>query len=169
MDAFGIARTHVTSWKETYDGIVDRGFLEALSVNERFDHWTRLLDEEPPPWVHVAVDSQGQVIGFASGGPTREPWPGISGELYAIYLDAAAHGLGIGRELVLRVTEDLMKHGITSMIVWVLEANPHRGFYEALGADLLTQQMIPIGGKPYRMVAYAWRDLELAFPRARPT
>ncbi len=45
------------------------------------------------------------------------------------------------------------------MLVWVLEQNPARGFYEHLGGVDLRAKPIQIGGKDLVEVAYGWRDL----------
>jgi GNAT superfamily N-acetyltransferase len=160
-----IARVHVGSWQETYEGIVDPEFLAAMSVNARLEHWSRMLEEGPPPWVHVAVDPLGRLIGFASGGPSRQPYPGFSGELYAIYIRKEAQRMGMGRRLVERVAQDMKLGGVGSMLVWVLEQNPYRRFYAMLGGEVVGQQTLSIGSREHPIVAYGWRDLDVLLAR----
>ena len=53
-----------------------------------------------------------------------------------------------------------MGFGLDSMIVWVLAENrPARRFYEALGARLVTERHVEIGGASLPEVAYGWSDI----------
>lgn len=45
------------------------------------------------------------------------------------------------------------------MLLWVLEDNPSRGFYEALGGVRIKQETITIGGTELVEVAYGWSGL----------
>lgn len=45
------------------------------------------------------------------------------------------------------------------MTVIVLEANPSRYFYEALGAKWLTSMDVEIGGTPLKECVYGWKAL----------
>ena len=61
------------------------------------------------------------------------------------------------------VTRHLVQLGITSMIVWVLEANPYRRFYEKLGGIAAKRRVVPVAGTPLPEVGYGWKDIrELA-------
>jgi ribosomal protein S18 acetylase RimI-like enzyme len=113
------------------------------------------------PPVFVAVDYAGKIVGFASGGNTREPVPGYDGELYAIDLYGDVQGQGLGRRLVHNIAQTLANRGYKSIVVWVLADNPARGFYEQLGGTYVTEKEIMIGGeKPLQEVAYGWPDIQ---------
>ena len=47
-----------------------------------------------------------------------------------------------------------------SMVVWVLARNPSRKFYEAMGASVITEQQIELGGESYTEIGYGWSDLK---------
>lgn len=65
------------------------------------------------------------------------------------------------------VTAERLAHtGMHSLLVWVLAANPARGFYEALGGQHVHTQAIDIGGLLYEEVAYGWTDLSGLMPKA---
>jgi hypothetical protein len=53
----------------------------------------------------------------------------------------------------------LALEGLNGLMLWVLAANPTRGFYEALGGRLLGEQPIQIGPDSLVEVAYGWEDL----------
>jgi len=158
-DAAAIAKVHVDSWRTTYKGIVPDDFLATLSYEQRTPWWHNILSQSAPTsFVYVAEDPSGQVIGFASGGPERGGDPDYTGEVYAIYLLAACQRHGLGRHLTSTLVQRLVQAGMPSLLLWVLAANPCRGFYEALGGQRLYDKHVFIGGAPLVEVAYGWRD-----------
>jgi len=163
-DLEGMARVHVETWKATYRGMVPDDRLERLTVQNDlaggFGGWLK----EPPPGVaqFVAVTRPGEVVGFAMGCPAREPEPGFTGELGSIYVLPAHQGKGVGTALVREVVRHLQRSGHSNMIVWVLEQNPYRRFYERLGGVLGGRRMgdSRIAGRPVAEVSYGWSDLD---------
>lgn len=159
-DAPALAQVHVTSWRETYRGLVPDDYLASLSVAERTERWRgRLSGADPGAFTLVAEDNNGRIVGFATGGPERGGDPVYTGELYAIYLLQAAQRAGLGRRLVQAVVERLLARGHTAMLVWTLAANPSRGFYERLGGQPIRSTTITIGGADLEDVAYGWLDI----------
>jgi hypothetical protein len=47
------------------------------------------------------------------------------------------------------------------MLVWVLAENPARGFYQALGGELVSEKPIEVGDAKLIEAAYGWKDLRL--------
>ncbi len=159
-DAAAIAKVHVDSWRTTYTGIIPPDYLAALSYEQREQIWHGTLSAPLGlEFVYLAEDTARNVIGFASGGPERSGRKDYKGELFAVYLSDQYQRQGIGSHLVSCVARRLMQRGIQSMLVWVLADNPSRGFYEALGGNLSTQQAIIIGGATLTEVAYGWPDI----------
>lgn len=160
-DAEGIAMVHIDSWRTTYKGIVPDEVLAKLSYTEREQRWVRILTsaERDNHLIFVAEDENGQIIGFAGGGPEREGDTEYKGELYAIYLLKESQGKGIGRLLTKAVANSLLQAGYGSMLVWVLADNPSRYFYERLGAKQVRVKQIEIGGNNLNGVAYGWPDV----------
>lgn len=158
-DAAGIARAHVDAWRETYRGQIADEFLDGLSYARRQEPWEEILiPPERGDAVFVAIHGE-KVIGFCSDGPERGSLPAYDGELYGIYLLQAYQGRGLGRALFLTAARHLHGSGFQSMMLWVLDTNPSRGFYEHMGGELAGEQLIEIGGLTYREVAYGWEDL----------
>lgn len=161
-DARGIAEVHVASWRSTYRGIVPEAHLDALSVDRRTATWAGVLsDEHGQSLTVVAIDPQGQIVGFASGGRPQDPDPtcaAYAGELHVIYLLADHQGRGIGRRLVAAVAAGLAAQGMTSLQVWTLAANPACRFYESLGGVRIGEKPTAIGGASLTEVAYGWLD-----------
>ena len=65
---------------------------------------------------HVASDPRGDIVGFATGGPTRHPDFQYQNELYAIYVQASHQGSGIGTTLFRALADDLHRSNRTGLI-----------------------------------------------------
>jgi ribosomal protein S18 acetylase RimI-like enzyme len=157
-DAPAIARVHVDGWRSAYAGIMPAEFLRELSVEKRLPGWIRLL-EENKELLFVAVRN-GVVRGFISGGKAHADLPGFDSEVYAIYVDEQARGLGAGGALLRSFFEKVSSQGARSCALWVLEANSSRKFYEKLGGVLSPlKKTIEIGGEKIAGAAYAWENL----------
>jgi L-amino acid N-acyltransferase YncA len=109
-DARAIAQVHVASWRWAYADDLPQAVLDVLSVDERQRMWREAIED-----LHGAVevaDHEGRVVGFVSTGPTRDDDAADgTGELFAIYLDKAAAGTGVGAALLERAELDLRGQG----------------------------------------------------------
>jgi GNAT superfamily N-acetyltransferase len=159
-DAEGIARVHVNAWKETYRGFMPDSVLDTLSIERRTDQWKTIL-ANPDDVYHLAfvAERSTDVIGFANYGREREGDPEYQGELYSIYLLKEFQGQGIGRSLLQKTVEGLLTLEIESMLVWVLADNPYREFYKRLGAVVVRDKTVEIGGVSLKEQAYVWKDI----------
>lgn len=162
-DLYGMARVHVETWKSAYRGIVPDERLERLSVESDIagGFGSRLGTPRPGAAQFVAVTPAHEVVGFAVAGPNREPDPDFTGELGALYVLPSRQRQGTGTALVRECTRFLLGNGTTSMIVWVLEQNPYRRFYERLGGALVRRRVASsrIAGGPLPEVSYGWKDI----------
>jgi len=163
-DANGIAKVHVDCWRSTYGGIVPADFLADLSYHESEKLWRDvLIDSNMPGFVYVAVNDEGQIVGYIAGGPEREGNRLYEGELYSIYILKEFQRQGIGRSLTAAASKKLLQSGLKSVMLWTLAVNPYRGFFEALGGQVVNEETIEIGGSRLVQVAYGWADVsELA-------
>ncbi|WP_369306859.1 GNAT family N-acetyltransferase [Thermus islandicus] len=87
------------------------------------------------------------------------------GKVYAIYVLPEYQRQGIGRQLMSICARELLRDDIDTLLVWVLEANPVRRFYEQLGGELVRTGWIEIGGARLRQLGYGWRDLRILIRR----
>jgi GNAT superfamily N-acetyltransferase len=159
-DAAAIARVHVDSWRTTYAGMVPADYLAHLSYAQREQFWHNILASPAPSGcVYVAAHETGEILGFASGGPERSGDTVYRGELYAIYLLARYQRQGLGRRLTTAVAQQLLQCGLPSMLIWVLDANPGRAFYDSLGGQPVYEKNVTIGTAQLLEVAYGWPDL----------
>lgn len=115
-------------------------------------------DPGPNRFGYVATDDSETVIGFIHGGPEREGGSEFSGEIYAIYVLEGFQRRSVGRGLTAVLAQKLIDAGLTSLLVWVLEENRFRAFYETLGGQRLREKQITVGGRDLVEIAYVWRD-----------
>ena len=165
-DALGIARVQVDTWRSAYAGIVPEAHLAALSHDLRAARWRSMLSGPPgAEWTFVAEANDQRVVGFAGGGRERGDGDAYDGELYAIYVLAEHQGGGLGRRLTAAVVDRLTAAGYSSMLVWALERNPWRRFYERLGGLPVRSRIVELSGVGLSEVAYGWRDLPALYRR----
>lgn len=160
-DAAEIARVHALSWQSTYRGIVPDEFLDSIDIDNWVERHRRNMAEDPEDFVSHVAEEEGEIVGWALGGPNREEASEYASELFTIYLLPGQLRRGIGRRLIAAVAESLLAFGFSSMVVWVLAENwPARRFYEALGGVYVSEKEITIGGASLLEVSYGWRGLE---------
>jgi GNAT superfamily N-acetyltransferase len=155
-DADSISRVHTDSWRATYRGIVPDAYLANLNAEGSSIRWRERLNAGRV----LVAEQDGEVVGFVSGGPIREPLGGYDAELYAIYLLPHAQNKGIGTALFNELAKRLDDEGLQSMAVWVLEANAGGHFYVRSGAVRVTSKQIEIGGALLPVTAYGWPSLK---------
>jgi GNAT superfamily N-acetyltransferase len=156
-DARRIARLDVETWRAAYAGILATPFLVGLSAQRREIGWSAVIEREPRD-VRVAVDEDGNILGFGSCGRNREGAE-FAGEVFTLYVAPDWQNRGIGRLLLLALFERLVAQGCNSAIIWVLRDNPGRFFYQRLGGREVRHKGFTVGGKRIEAAGYAWRDL----------
>jgi len=76
-DVDGIAIVHINSWKTTYKGILPDQYLSSMNLEAKKKNWLRNLK-----MLHnatfVAENANGEIIGFAAGGPEQTNDPHFS-------------------------------------------------------------------------------------------
>lgn len=121
-DADDIGRIHVRVWRADYADLVPAAVLARMDAGRSADHWRRTLaapgaDET----VRVAVTDDAQddprLVGYALGGPPRDPDAPEPRELQVINLLPEARGTGVADELVRQVLGDRAAY------LWVLQGN----------------------------------------------
>jgi GNAT superfamily N-acetyltransferase len=126
-DAEAVARIHIRGWQQAYAHVFPAEDLAGLSLERR----TQTAREALASDVALVAERDGDVLGFAFAGPSRDE-EGVA-ELYSIYVDPRAWGRGLGRELIVDV-ERRLRDNFDRAELWVLEDNPRaRRFYEAAG------------------------------------
>lgn len=132
-DAMGVAQAHVRSWRIGYQGLISQAYLDALDPEDRASRYR--FDQMKPegPFTQVAVDGE-HVCGHVTTGHCRDHDLRDNGEIWAIYVDPARWGTGVGRSLIAAGCEQLRRQGCNAAALWVLAGNARaRRFYELAG------------------------------------
>ena len=160
-DAAAIAQVYVDSWRSTYAGVLPDSILLRKNALERQSRWWRhaMGRNTRNHIIRVAEHPSDGVIGFASGGPSRDDELGYRGEIYTLYLLDDYHGAGIGKRLFVDTCERLLQHHGPSIVVWVLNGNPARFFYQSLGGKFVARRPDRMGGTEIEELAYGWDDI----------
>ncbi|WP_261133620.1 GNAT family N-acetyltransferase [Bacillus sp. Marseille-Q3570] len=156
-DICQIAEVHVASWKTTYRGIVSDTFLDSLTSEQKVSQWTRNL-EQADPILLVAVED-GKVVGFVSAGNNRSDHLPFEAEIYAIYILKEYQRKGIGKALVNAAVTEFKSRNWESMLIWALEENDSKHFYEKLGGKEAGRDQLQIEGQFHTEIAYGWAEL----------
>lgn len=101
----------------------------------------------------VAENQQGEVVGFASFGKSRNEALYTDSELYTMYVDEAYLGKGIGSQLLFQVINKAKKHH-QYLGVFVMEKNKFRSFYEKNSFLLKGTEMMDLGGVEVKNCRY---------------
>ena len=164
-DAEAIGALHVTSWLETYAGLVSDQLLDDLSAEERSAMWRAVLDD-PARFGETAVfvaESGEQIVGFGACGGQRDEVleeQGFSGEVGAIYVLRSHQHAGVGKSLMSLMARKLSGQGRSAATLWVLRENVSaRTFYEGLGGVLVGEREDEHSGTKLTEVAYGWSNL----------
>jgi len=160
-DSAGLARVQVDSYRTAYAGLLPAEYLARFSYEEQEQDWRRWMHEHPEDVLLVAVGEEQEVAGYALGRPGPAGIAGFDSELIALHVRGLLQRQGLGRRLVAAAAGELKQRGCRSVMLWVLEGNPARGFYERLGGRLLGRQTVTLDeGVRAVEVAYGWADIE---------
>jgi ribosomal protein S18 acetylase RimI-like enzyme len=131
-DAGVVARIQVASWRAGYAGLLPDDVLAGLSEAELRLRWAARLPTAAPASCLV---TGAPPVGFVTSGPSLdEADHSGSGQVYALYVDPAHWGHGLGRMLLSGALTRLRDAGFASAHLWVMTTNEAaRGFYEHEG------------------------------------
>ena len=130
-DAMEVARVHVRSWQAGYRGLLPDAYLDGLRAEDRAQRYRFGSDDVREPATVVAIDD-GTICGFATTAPARDPDVVDDGELYALYVDPAWWGRGVGAMLIAAARGRLVELGFRSAVLWLLAAMPARTAFTGL-------------------------------------
>jgi ribosomal protein S18 acetylase RimI-like enzyme len=155
-DLAAVGGLHVRSRADAYRGLVSDAALASGSAAAMGEWWTERWRWERDTHRLAVADDGGAVIGFSYVGPSETDG---AVELYAIHVDPARIGAGVGRALMVNALADLPAVAAPDTeraVLWVLTGNVRaRRFYEQGGwtADGATRES-PIGSELTEQVRY---------------
>ncbi len=149
-DLSQLVEVHVTSWNATYPG-----YHPKPTPQLREAQWKKLFEEKEDDWFcYVVENSEGNIVGFATGNNFQDAELPYKGQLHKIHFYKAYHRMGLGTKLVGFVARRLLSNGINSMILFADPANPNIGFYDMLGGERIHDKEGKFHG------AFGWIDLQ---------
>ena len=121
---------HMQCWREAYSHLLSDGFFDQRTPEQAGERWAQALGKPVEgSSVHVAT-ADGQIVGFASSGPSRDEAPVRDLQLWAIYLLAEHHGSGLGQRLLDAALGD------RPASLWMAKDNPRAlAFYRRNGFE----------------------------------
>ena len=133
-----IAEIHVAGWEAAYRGMIPDEALDVRTVEHRTAQWRELFDGSEKMTDHsvYVLELDGTVSGFAHVGPSDDEDVDRSKtfNIYALYLEPALRGRGLGQSLLDHVVASAAADGYTLATLYVMENNdPAIHFYEKLG------------------------------------
>ena len=148
-DVRQIAEILVEDWKRAYRGIMDSGFLDAMSVDDRYEIEIKRYQE-----YIVAADGD-EILGYAWLEDTAdEP---ADCEVIALYVRYSKRNNGSGTVLMQYAFSHFRKIGKKKMVIWCLKENHEsRRFYEKVGGKEFQTGSHNWGGKDYEMISYLY-------------
>lgn len=159
-DGRAIGRVHVESWRDTYAGVLPDSMLVRMKADAEGRKWEAAV--QGGDTVLVAENEDGDVVGFGNCGAARPFGLSFTGEVYTLYVLADYQGAGLGGRLLGALFGKLAAAGHRSAVIWVLEANPSRFFYEAMGGRRVAERAERLWNVNLPQAAYGWNDLRLA-------
>lgn len=157
-DAPAIARVQIETWQDTYVDLLPTEGLLRMSQGIDAERWRRMIASDI---VLVAEHKAAGIVGFGSGGPCRGGASGFDGEVYTLYVGPGHQNAGTGRRLLETLFAALREAGHGSALIWVLERNPARFFYEAMGGRRVAERAGRMWGATANEIAYGWPELAL--------
>ncbi len=155
-DAEDIAHIHHAAWQESYKGIIDQSYLNALCYDDFFARRRWILSFTKTDSIHLVAKCP-QSVGFCDAGISRTH--GHKGEIYAIYVLDAYKQQGIGRMLMCKASKYFAQNDLFPFIVWVLADNkPVRCFYEKLGGVAVQEKIEKMGDRDYIEIGYLFKE-----------
>ncbi len=160
-DARGMAGVYVKTWRDQYAGILPDRVLLSMSVRRQAASWRRALGQGGET-ILVADQPGAGIVGLGSCGAARQSPLDYAGEVYTLYVLRDYQETGLGRDLLGGLFNCLLSEGRKSAVVWVLDANPARFFYQAMGGKLVAKRVEKLWGEILPEVAFGWPDLPSA-------
>ena len=134
-DCGRVSEIRVRGWQSAYKGLMPQSYLDALSVAEDAERRRTWFAQGDGSVVNLVAERAGEVVGWAAHGAYRDGEVRTAdAELYAIYVDPARVGGGIGQALLAESVRQSTAAGRGRMYLWVVEGNTAaRRFYERAG------------------------------------
>jgi len=159
-DAADLARVHVTSWRETYPGLLPQTYLNGMRTSAHARRFHRDLIDARPGELVLLAEGAGGPVGYAAGALLKAARRPADCEVFTLYVLREHQSAGVGRALLIAAARAFRAQGAGSLMLKVLSGNRHaRGFYEHLGGEAFAELGLHGWGQGLTETAYRWMDI----------
>lgn len=157
-DAPAIAALHAASWRSAYRGFAAADYLDGAAAVDLLEGWGKALSAPGAGDFVLLDEEQGRLRAFVS--VRRDYEPGYAAFVYALHVDPALRGGGIGRRLLGQAVRRLIAEGRRTLALRAFDGNPGAiRFYLRLGGRIAGHGIDQVGGQDFPDTLIAWDDL----------
>lgn len=157
-DAPAVAALHAASWRSAYRGFAAAAYLDGAAAADLLDGWSKALGAPGAGDFVLLDEEQGRLRAFVS--VKRDYEPGFEAFIYALHVDPARRGGGIGRHLLSVAVRRLIGAGRRTLALRAFDGNPGAiRFYLRLGGRVAGHGIDQVGGEDFPDTLIAWDDL----------
>lgn len=148
------ATISVKAWQETYKDIVDKEYLDSLSIETRLEKFKSNYQLSP----FLVAKINNEVVGFCRYTNREEKFSGTDCELTVLYVKPNLKNQGIGTVLFNYVKNELKKEQKENMLVCCLKGNKiGESFYNKMHGKIIGESEIEIDKKKYKELAFSFK------------
>lgn len=148
------ATISVKAWQETYKDIIDKKYLDSLSVKTRLEKFKSNYKSSP----FLVAKTNNKVVGFCRYTTKTEKFTNTDCELTVLYVNPNLKNQGIGTALLEFVKKELKKKQKEKMLVCCLKGNKiGESFYKKMDGKIIGESEIEIDNKKYKELAFSFK------------
>ena len=166
-DCLAIAQVQVDSYRTAYAGLFPESYLVQFTYEEQAQDWREWLATLTDEVLLVAVSAEEPVLGYVLARAQQDIYPGYDAEILALHVKQPYQGAGVGSALLKAAVGQLQEWGCRSVMLWALQGNPVREWYERLGGKVLGEKRFQVDGWDIVEVAYGWETMSTLLPVSR--
>ena len=131
-DAEQINFINVSGWKETYNNIFPKDFLDSLNAYDE-KNVQKIRDRIDQ---YVVCELDGKVVAMARYGKNKKDYDDSYAEVYALYVDSKYKNKKIGTQMINYILEEL-KNNYKYVLISTIKENSANEFYKKIGGEFI--------------------------------
>ncbi len=138
-DAKVISTLIVLGWQTAYTELIDKNFLNNLSVDKIAESWRKNISSQNAG-NHIYVYQDGnKILGVIRFGKPDDENSSYNAEIHVLYVEPSLKRQGIGTKLFNFAKDYFIKNNTINMIIWCLKGNiPSINFYKKMGGKIVS-------------------------------
>ena len=148
-DAKSIVKINIQEWRNTYKGIFPEEYLRSLKSSE--EESIKKCEQKIAEYIVCRINRR--VVGFLRFGSNKKGYSLEYAEVYALYVDKAYQGQGIGRALI-HYAFHILKKEYSYVLISTLVDNKANQFYLKMGGKLIGTSEFVLASNHYKENVY---------------